>query len=382
LRDFVRSQQELSAHAREVTNAEVEKTKAEGNKRLIGEKSRQFERVESLTSDNRETMDELRSRSKALYDETRADAQRRLSQLKTKNETEVKTERERGHDSVNTLRKAYGDAVQHQQRDGERRLTQLDQENRRQLEQDRARAVRVNTTMQAEYSSEAQRVETTGQREIEDRQAKYKHLFTEQQNTNNARLQQNEIELTAKEAKLRDEHFKRMAETQEKADETIIRQKSQFHERYNRADKSHKDSLGHQKEVYLKELYRQKERLDNKMGVEKARESDPFYQMKTFHAKLTENPGSYELTAQVAPHDRHNVDVRVQNDKIVLSAKRAFEDKFANEGVRTTTNAYQTFRQDFKLDVPVDAARVLTKIKEDGSVTVLVPKKGFVKKET
>ena len=379
LRDFLRSQQELRAVARDESTAELERTKAEGGKRLMMEKGRQVEKVENLKAENTQVMNDMRLRNRLLYEETRSEAQRRLTELKQRNDEGYKKERDHSHDSLNSLRHRYGEAITHQQREGERRLTHLEQENQRQLEKNKARALRTKETMQAEYSSETQRIESTGQQEINDRQQKYDRMLREQHTAGTARLKEDEALMTAQELKARKEHQIRLAEDQAKADDAIIRQKKQFHERYDVNEKAHKSSLDHQKEIFLKELYRSKEKIDQKIGVEKNRENDPFYQLKTFHAKLSESPGAYELSAKVSPHDRHNVDVRVKDDKIILSAKRAYEDKYANEGVRTTTNAYQTFRQDFKLDVPVDAKRVITKIADDGAVSVFVPKKGSVK---
>ncbi|RYZ68565.1 MAG: Hsp20/alpha crystallin family protein, partial [Proteobacteria bacterium] len=85
----------------------------------------------------------------------------------------------------------------------------------------------------------------------------------------------------------------------------------------------------------------------------------------------------YELTAKVAPHEKDNVQVRVRDGKVTLSAARKFEQSFEDKGVRASTNSQQTFRQEFKLDKPADTKHVVTQISEDGSIRALIPKKGF-----
>ena len=79
-------------------------------------------------------------------------------------------------------------------------------------------------------------------------------------------------------------------------------------------------------------------------------------------------------------YEKENVDVRVKDNRVVLSGTRSFQDKFKDGDSRTETSSHQTYRQEFALAKPADAKRVMTSIKEDGTITSIIPKKGFAPK--
>jgi HSP20 family molecular chaperone IbpA len=159
----------------------------------------------------------------------------------------------------------------------------------------------------------------------------------------------------------------------------IHQQRNEFTERFGKAEEVNRETLRNQQETYLKALYKQKLRLDEKISTEKKRENDPFYAMKSFDAKLTEDQLNYTLRARIAPHERDNVEVRVKDDKVVLSARRQYEDSTKDKNSRLTTNSYQTHRQEFHLPIPVDQKRALKRIDDEGFITVVMPKKGYGK---
>ncbi|MES2963359.1 MAG: Hsp20 family protein, partial [Bdellovibrionota bacterium] len=157
-------------------------------------------------------------------------------------------------------------------------------------------------------------------------------------------------------------------------------QRTDFAQKYDKEGQTFKDSLTNQKQTYLKELYKQKRELDARAGLQSSRKDDPFYQTKGFDAALEETDNAYRLTAKVAPYEKDTVSIKVKDDKVTLSAKRGFEDRVEDKGVRVSTNTFQTYRQEFQLGAPADAKGVSKFVHEDGTINVIIPKKNFAPK--
>ena len=186
-----------------------------------------------------------------------------------------------------------------------------------------------------------------------------------------------ETSYTREEAKLKDEHEARLQENVEKTHGTLANQDRSFKRAFESNEKMYKESLDNQKQNYLKSLYKQSTRYDKAISEDAARARDPFYSVKTFDAKISERSDGYFVDAKVAPYDRDTVEVKVQPDRISISARRSYENTLTDGNERAQTTAYQTYRQDFKVDIPVNADKAVTTIEKDGTISVFVPKKGF-----
>jgi len=75
----------------------------------------------------------------------------------------------------------------------------------------------------------------------------------------------------------------------------------------------------------------------------------------------------------VPAHDRHNVDVLVKNDHVVVTGQREFEEKVDREGRKITTNSAESFREEIPLGHPT-IPKLVTKSYEDGHIVVKIPK--------
>ena len=168
-----------------------------------------------------------------------------------------------------------------------------------------------------------------------------------------------------------------MQENAEKTHGALLSQDRNFKRAFSENEKTYKESLENQKQNYLKSLYKQATRFDKTISEDAARSRDPFYSVKTFDAKLSERGDGYFVDAKVAPYDRDTVEVKVQPDRISVSARRSYENTLTDGNERAQTTAHQTYRQDFKLDIPVNADKAVTTIEKDGTISVFVPKKGF-----
>ncbi|HVK62692.1 MAG TPA: Hsp20 family protein, partial [Bdellovibrionales bacterium] len=272
------------------------------------------------------------------------------------------------------VRQKVKDSVTTEEMEGKRRLEQYNSGLKKQIEENRNRAVALNEKVQAEYSMETQRIEEEGTQDIQGRQNKFEASRREQEQANHDRLQQIQKDQFDREVRSRKEHEGRVNHTIKQLDDTMKQERQNFAKDFDREAQIQKDTLISHKETYLKELFKQKRDFDKRMGLEKSRGDDPFYRLKNFEAKIHEGSDHYELKARVAPHEKDSVDIIIKDDKIVLSARRSYQDANELDGIKTATNNYQTYRQEFALASPIDAKRVVKKVADDGTITAIIPK--------
>lgn len=377
LREFIDDQTTFRENARKKSVAEVEQVQRSMTEKETKLTAKHREEIREMEQRQAIEISDLKSESKNLYDKTRYEANRRLQELRHDSSNKLDNERRQSQLTIDDLRRRTRDATTSEQREGERRLDFQTKENQRLLEENRAKALVTNEKMQSVYSKEAQRIETTGEQDIQYRQRKFEDRKKEQVVVNKQTLAEQEAEQFKQEAKIREEHESRVQHVVGKMDETLQQKRTDFKEKYERDHDTFKSSLSNQRETYLKELYKQKRKIDERMGQEEARKDDPFYRLKTFNATIQENAGNYVIHAKVEPHEKDSVEIRVQDDKVTLSARRAHEDKFEDNGAKISTNTYQTYRQEFPLGAPGDAKRILKTVKDDGTISVMIPKKGW-----
>jgi HSP20 family molecular chaperone IbpA len=148
----------------------------------------------------------------------------------------------------------------------------------------------------------------------------------------------------------------------------LKQQQGDFEKKRARNEDTNKTSLQNQREKYAKALYQQQRENDGKYNKVAAREDDPFYSLQSFEAKLEEHDDHYVVRAQVPPHERDRVDIRVKDGKVALSASRQMEEKRDNEGVKVSSSAFQTWRQDIPLKMPIYREAVTKTIEPEDSM--------------
>ena len=375
LRTYLDQQKELKEQARERTNKEIRDTEERGGKQMAESQKSVNDRTRDVEQKRKKEVEDLKSRSQALYSQTREQAEKQLQDLKHQNQAKYKAEQEQDTQDINQVHGHYTEVVKSEQREGEHKLTAQQMDEQKKFERDREHVLRTNEKVQAEYSAETHRVESEGERQVRETQQKFDSLLKEQKHANHKQLKDTEMAMTEEEFKARKEHEGHIEQDAKKLDETWREKQTDFKRKFAVDEKSFKSSLDNQKEMYLKELYKQKSKMDQRTAIESSRENDPFYSLKTFNGRLQENADSFVLNARVPAYDKDSVEVRVLGDKVTLSAKRSYDDSHAANGMKTTTNSYQTYRQEFQFGFPVMADKAITSIKDDGTIEVIVPKK-------
>jgi HSP20 family molecular chaperone IbpA len=155
---------------------------------------------------------------------------------------------------------------------------------------------------------------------------------------------------------------------------------SKYMVNFSNNEKNVKDSLRSQKELYNRALNQQKLKISKNTNQYLDRSEDPFYKIENRDSRFNETLSAYVLEAFIPEHEKNNITIRVQPDKITLQGLRGFQDSVMDDNRTLSTSSSQSFREEFKFDTPVIAKAALQE--RDGDyVRVTIPKVNSLSKK-
>lgn len=374
---------------------------------------RSFEHQVRTKKDNhRQEMSELRNRHTVEKAELQQTQNNQLENLKQKNDTYVQRERlsyqdrlakqklqaqqdyqktanEKARENARLRRQAQVERDQslalrdqarrqsmETKRKSEHDLEQIDKESRFKLRQKQAQLQERQQTIQSSYNKEVQRIEQTGQENIKDRRHKNQQIEVMQKKEHQQALAKDKNQFEALSQRQHDQYNKKLDHDEQFFQDQLKSQQKEYSKRYQENEKFSKASFQNQKNRLAEEMFKLKKDFITTAHFYQDRAQDPFYSLVDFGAEFKEGEAYYEVTAQVPEHEMKNVRVHIQPNVISLHATRQHEQEFKAQNEKIGSNIAQTIRQEFKLDKPADFEKAI-KTYKDGTLTILVPKKGY-----
>ena len=325
----------------------------------------------------RDVNDEFESRKQDL----RADHDSKIREMQkafSKHEAEV---RDSGDAAINHIRKDMQTRIQSEaglmQENTDQVLARTEQEAKQKIKTTQAQGGATAEGLQRQYSKAISSTQIKGESELKDTKEKYERELKSEDGFYKAQLGEEKTKFTDEQKKSELAYEAKRQETAEIQRKNLIELGKKYNEDFVKNDGQNKESFTNQKQTFLKELYRQQQNFATKTGVTAEKSQDPFYQSRTLDAHFADVSGAYVLTAKIPKFEKNNYDVHVKDDKVILETYRSSEskteDKDRNE--KTSTNSYQTHRQEFKMDFPVNHQLVVKQIDDNGNLTVTIPKK-------
>lgn len=361
----------------------------ESEKKLTYEKTRNKDMVQKereqakLFSEKREEQTQTQSqqlrKEQQEFEKTKDEFRKAKGQevLQTRDELSNRLEQERlqGQERYNDLRKRGTEAYKAEQQTQDQKISDLQYQNKTALEKEKSQGHKYVTKTKQEYSQELQQLHKEGDR--------------------NVAAQKEMNEASVKEVK--DQHSEEVKELKARQEAERLNRHNIFMNEKARNDQIYKKDLQQQHDEFkanfeknlvqqdkvlmasktklLEEITDQKLETMNSAGKYLKAKDDPFYQMQKLDGRLKETATDYILEAPVPEYEKDQVKVFVRNGRLVLQGQRRFEDKVENkdEGHKISTNSYQTFREEVKLDRPV-AEKLIESTWSDGHLKVRIPK--------
>jgi HSP20 family molecular chaperone IbpA len=133
------------------------------------------------------------------------------------------------------------------------------------------------------------------------------------------------------------------------------------------------DTLRSQNQMYTRALTEAKSEQVAKLEKYDNRKEDPFYKIQSKESRFQDEGDYYALSAFIPEHEKENIKVRIQPDKVTVSGNRSFADNLDQQGKKLSTNSYQTFREEFAFEQPV-YHKAITQERRGDEVIFKIPK--------
>ncbi len=323
----------------------------------------------------REVNDEFESRKQDLKSDHEV-KMRQIQKAYLKHEQEV---RDSGDAAISHIRKDSQKRVESEagiiQENADQVLARVDSEAKQKVKATQEQGIRSAEGIQKQYSKDIFATQRKGESELKATKDKYDIQHHNDENFYHGQLENEKKQFTEDQQKLDTQYDTKRRETSDLQRRNIQELTKKYNELFVKNEGQNKESINLQKQNFLKEIYRQQQQLLSKANAFESRIDDPFYQARTLDAQLKETEGAYVLTAKIPQPEKNNFDIHVKDDKVVLESYRSNEAKIEGANQKSTTNSYQTHRQEFKLSYPVVSHMMVKQFDEDGNLTVTIPKK-------
>jgi HSP20 family molecular chaperone IbpA len=321
--------------------------------------------------------------AKHRADEAVQDIERRSNAQRAEGNARLATERgyirdqmERtkaeGYQQLRELKRRTDAEVAVASRDGERAQEEIEEHYRHEIEE--------TTKKSAKAAREAYQ---RNLRDLEKQDALVKAQREAYQEIHGAEMRtlqkMHEDARTSQTEKARNEN----EELRRKIEDARVTAEKKFNDQFSRTVGQHEESLNQLNLRAGKQLEELRSDGARKLATYESRQEDPFYRMVNLDAELSDAGDAFILRARIPRHEQDNVKAQVQGQQIVVTGARRAQDQVQlGEGRSRSSSSYQTFRETFPIDWPVDAATVLRESNGDELIFTFSKRTGMVDPET
>jgi HSP20 family protein len=381
VKDQTNSQLKSLTESQQKRLREAEKKVAQQNQE-VSEKGR--ERISNLRANYEQRIQDLEDKEIKRYHQVRDSySKQRAAETASFKDAMVKEKEGHAREIGRIHEKQSGDqkvlkaktheTLEQERNLSEKRIRETKSGNQAQLKLERDRFAATENKMMEDHSKELKRLEDETRAEMNGSRSKLEQ---------DKKIQEEEFNRQTQQLKERHElQRKNLIQIQLKERETaelahqqrLGGQLERFEEKFSKNDQMARSAYTNQAVNLSKELYNQKNKFIKLADKYKDKDGDPFYQIRDSRTKLSESGNAYVFEARIPEHEKGNVDVRVKNNKIILSGNRSFNDQISEGGRTVQTNNVQTYHEHYDIPMRVKENEVV-KTYEDGVLKVVIPK--------
>lgn len=346
-----------------------QKTSQEKSKALAENR----DELSKLNAKQREELKKSQTTFETDLDKQKTVAHTTLAKQMEQQQKAFTAEREQETHELDTMKKLMGDQYQKQKVSGELKLNSQEKENRKNLETAIEKGTKEDEILRKNYDTQIKQIHQEGIKEVGVQKDHYtKQLGSQKEFYENEILTreekhadelQKEDVVNRQKLVLQDEEHKKM----------LKNQREEFNTIFNKNDQVNKDSLANQHTRLVDAFVKQKSNLLERFDKYPTAKDDPFYKMKDFETRLHENSNFYFVETKVPEHEKHNIDVIVKDDRVIVTGQRLFKENVKNEDRQLSTNSSQSFREVIPLKHPT-LPKAVEKTYANGMLKVSIPK--------
>ncbi len=319
-------------------------------------------------------------RADAIY-QINTEKKAKLQEINDYTQNKITEARESGKKELDSVKSQYKHLFQEQNDKSAVKLEQARDRNGQQVDSEITRGERAQEKVRLNYEQQIKKIHQDG-----DAQAEY------EKNLANSKLEKVETEFkknydktyknwTQREKYMQESYAQKLENQKENHQELIKSQGKHFGKVYEKNEADNQVALGIQEGRYTKQALNQKRKFVREASKYAGKEQDPFYKLQDRGSRIRETTQSYILEAYSPEHEKDSVRVTVDRSKAVISGQRAFNDKIEDETKKVSTDNFQSFREEFKFDIPV-ATEAMVRERRGDYVIFEIPKMSAVDSST
>lgn len=318
---------------------------------------------EALLSASREkTRDEL-----AKLDTTSEDRLARLREhandeyLRTKNASESKlATMKRAHDERFENEKLEANQAEDREKNrGADQLAKLSHENEDNYAKTRKFGEEKLATEEQILARKQNRLETESQHDFDKKKATWAN----------------------RKDRLDNEYVTKLGEKKDAYEAQMKLQQKHFESTYTKNGEANAASLRLQSLNATKELNEIKKGFLETSAKYEGKAQDPFYRVEDRGSRLLESPSFYFVEAYAPEHEKDDIRVVLEKDRVIVQGQRSFQDKLETDsGKKVSASSFQSFREELPLEKPISNYGV-SRERDGDWIRLTVPKlTGFSRK--
>ncbi len=288
-------------------------------------------------------------------------------------EKAFESETQKQSQMINNMRAKLSEEYKKTRTDGEQKIEVQRKTDDKVLNAEVNRGTQELDITRQRYDAEIKDVHARGRGEVDLRKNDYTQQLKKEDNYYQGEIKKRNTDHEVGLQKNEELYRQKLIEQGDLNNKAMKNQTEEYQKSFNINEKANQHSLHEQHDRFVDSAIKQKSNLIERFGKYEDAKDDPFYKMHEFETRISENDNFYVVKTKVPAHEKHNVDVIVKNDRVVVSGQREFAEKVDKEGRKVATNTVESFREEIPLKHPT-IAKAVDKRYEDGAIVVKVPK--------
>lgn len=378
--EFYTEQQKSINEAQNRSREEILKAVQKGETEKKATQEKYQEGLAKIEDKFRLGQQQLKTEREQTLDQGRSDLQKEVRQVQTETQKRAQELQRQGEQRIQSVQRKYKAEAERQQLQGEDSVARVQSANEERvlLEKDKGDK-KVQVTRQG-YEQEVAETSRVGDQRVQELKKKTQSQLETTQKEFIQRNSKIEKEYKARLEDLHSSYEKQREQNSDAYRKSLTQQSQEFQSRFRGLGQANEDSLRVQTEIFNRALALEKRNQMQELELHRERATDDFYKLQNRGTQFEDQGESYQLKAFIPAHERGRINVRIHDNKVVLSGARSFADKNVTPESKVSTNNFQTFREEFALSEPV-AIRTVTETRNGDWVTFDIPKlASFAKK--
>jgi HSP20 family molecular chaperone IbpA len=339
------------------------------------------EKIEKMQTAYDAKIQEMQQERADSINKINSEKKKKLQEISDFTQNKISQAREEGKREIDSIKNYYKSAGRSENEKSAVKLGEAREQNEVQVNSEKMRGERSQEKVRAAYEQQIKKLHQDG-----DAQAQFEKNLADEKllkvDNDFKKKYDKTLQTWNQREKYMQDSYAQKLERQKSGHQALLKSQTQhFEKSYDKREHDNEVALEIQEGRYTKQLLNEKRKFTREASKYAGKEEDPFYKIEDRGSKFWETPNAYIVKAFSPDHEKDQIRVTVDRSKAVVSGQRAFKDKIEDDNKKVSTENYQSFREEFKFDIPV-ATEAMVRERRGDFVIFEIPKMSAVDSST